>query len=118
VSGSLDKIWGRRLHLLLSKRLHLLPPFLSDDPGTAHIIVNNSIRELRFIGPIHTMICISYILIIRAQNELFPVLVFLYSEKATVGKESAGGSNHTNQHEVGYLYFGSIDFLKMNLVLK
>jgi hypothetical protein len=27
VPGSLDKKEGRRFHLLLSKRLHLLPPF-------------------------------------------------------------------------------------------
>jgi hypothetical protein len=28
VPGSLDKKEGRRFHLLLSKRMHLLPPFL------------------------------------------------------------------------------------------
>jgi hypothetical protein len=34
VPGSLDKNEGRRFHLLLSKRLHLLPPFMSNEPGT------------------------------------------------------------------------------------
>jgi hypothetical protein len=34
VPGSLNKKGGRRFHLLISKRLHLLPPFLSNEPGT------------------------------------------------------------------------------------
>jgi hypothetical protein len=34
VPGLLDKKGGRRCHLLLNKRLHLLPSFLSDEPGT------------------------------------------------------------------------------------
>jgi hypothetical protein len=32
--GSLNKKEGRRFHLLLSKRLHLLPPFLSNESCT------------------------------------------------------------------------------------
>jgi hypothetical protein len=36
VPGSLDNRDQRRFHLLLSKRLHLLPPFfLFNEPGTA-----------------------------------------------------------------------------------
>jgi hypothetical protein len=31
--GSLDKIGGRRFNLLLSKRLHLLPPFFQTNPA-------------------------------------------------------------------------------------
>jgi hypothetical protein len=34
VPGSLVKKGGSRYHLLLNKRWLLLPPFLSDDPGT------------------------------------------------------------------------------------
>jgi hypothetical protein len=34
VPGSLDKKEGRRCHLLLRKRWHLLPPFLPNKPGT------------------------------------------------------------------------------------
>jgi hypothetical protein len=34
VPGSLNKKGGRRFHLSLSKRLHLLPPFLSNEPVT------------------------------------------------------------------------------------
>jgi hypothetical protein len=34
VLGALDKLGGRRCHLLLNKRRHLLPPFLSKEPGT------------------------------------------------------------------------------------
>jgi hypothetical protein len=34
VPGSLDKKEGRRFYLLLSKRLHLRPPFLFNEPGT------------------------------------------------------------------------------------
>jgi hypothetical protein len=34
VPGSLDKKGGRRCHLLLNKRCHLPPTFLSKEPGT------------------------------------------------------------------------------------
>jgi hypothetical protein len=30
----LDKKGGRRFHLLLHKRWHLLPPFVTNEPGT------------------------------------------------------------------------------------
>jgi hypothetical protein len=35
--GSLDKKEERRFHLLPRKRWHLLPPFLSNEPGTHHM---------------------------------------------------------------------------------
>jgi hypothetical protein len=34
VPGLLNTKEKRRFHLLLSKRWHLLPPFLSNEPGT------------------------------------------------------------------------------------
>jgi hypothetical protein len=40
VPGSLNKKGGRRFHLLLRKRLHLFPPFLSNEPGTGLITRN------------------------------------------------------------------------------
>jgi hypothetical protein len=34
--GLLDKYRRERYHLLLNKRLHLFPPFLSNEPGTEY----------------------------------------------------------------------------------
>jgi hypothetical protein len=45
VSGSLDKKGGRIFHLLLNKRCHLLPPFLSNEPGTLHCPKNQKIEK-------------------------------------------------------------------------
>jgi hypothetical protein len=36
VPGSLDKKEGRSFHLILRKNLHLIPPLLSDEPGTGN----------------------------------------------------------------------------------
>jgi hypothetical protein len=36
-AGLLDKQGGRRCHLLLMKRWHLLPPFVSNEPGTERV---------------------------------------------------------------------------------
>jgi hypothetical protein len=41
VPSSLDKKGGRRFHLLLRKRWHRIPPFLSNEPGTAFIASND-----------------------------------------------------------------------------
>jgi hypothetical protein len=37
VPGLLDKKGGKRFHLLLSKRWHLLPPFMSNEPGNSDL---------------------------------------------------------------------------------
>jgi hypothetical protein len=39
VPGLLNTKEGRMFHLLLSKRWHLLPPFLSNEPGTENDLV-------------------------------------------------------------------------------
>jgi hypothetical protein len=70
VLGSLDKKGGRRCHLLLGKRWHLLPPyFMSNEPGTDLLSLGQNLKKvllrireaLRWLSThVHKVFCKNY----------------------------------------------------------